>query len=331
MKRILITTLTVMLFGVVCNAQLVQHTLEAQLIAQNLTKSTKPNKDIPTLLNELKTKGYVVSKDDVKDINDLERYLALDTKLKSKQDSVNKLFTDLSNDFSFLTDEHTDIIRSMQEFSNMDKNIKDRFKRKNSFYSDENNYLHKFLNDYETEINNRYDSKDFKRYLSSTVDAVKQAKNYQKLDSVRVDKEKTEIASLPTKSAVKAKFRMYTHSTGNVFELFPVGFTPKPNKTVIDKVFGRKARYREVNSEGINTLVIDYYNSGNIMEVWVYKGGDMIYNAQYRDHAKQAYEILSKSADFNYEVYHKRTYDISNGKTTIDTKYTYVPLEYKYQ
>lgn len=139
-------------------------------------------------------------------------------------------------------------------------------------------------------------------------------------------------ASLPTKAQIKTKFRPYTHRTGHVFEWFPAGFTPKANKPVIDRVFGRKARYSEFDANGILTMKIDFYDSGSILNVTVYggKGGDMIYYSEYRDHANKPYEIRSKSVDGKFYVLHKRIYDMYDNKTNITTQYQYVPLDYWY-
>lgn len=144
---------------------------------------------------------------------------------------------------------------------------------------------------------------------------------------------KADSASLLTKTAIKAKFRIYKHRTGHVFEMFPIGFIPKANKPVYDRVLGIKARYREVDGNGMNTFIMDFYDSGNIMNVTVYggKGSGSIYYAEYRDHAKKPYEIRTHSADGKFYVVHKQIYDISNGKTNITTQYQYVPLDYWYE
>lgn len=144
---------------------------------------------------------------------------------------------------------------------------------------------------------------------------------------------KADSASMPTRASIRAKFRTYTHRTGRVFEMFPIGFTPKAGKPIVDRVYGIKARYREVDRNGMNTVVMDFYDSGNIMKVTVYggKGGGYIYEAEYRDHVKKPYEIRTYSTDGKFYMVHKRTYDMYDGKTTVSTNYEYIPLDYWYE
>lgn len=52
----------------------------------------------------------------------------------------------------------------------------------------------------------------------------------------RIKKRDAEISQLPSKAEIKSKFKTYNHKTGYVFEMFPVGFTPKQNRSTYDKV-----------------------------------------------------------------------------------------------
>lgn len=292
------------------------------------------NQDIYKLLDTLKSRGYVINKDDVKDIKDLERYLALDTKLKKKQKSVDSIFISMNDHYRYLdkSTESTDLRNRIQSYGNMSKQIKARYIKKNELYTDDKNYLTRLLNSFDYDIDRSYNSSSFLADIETNVDQLKSIKKYYILDSIRVNKEKSELASLPTKAVINTKFRTYTHKTGHVFERFPSGFTPKPGKAVTERVFGRKARYREVDANGMNTLVIEFYDSGNIMNATVYggKGSNMIYYAQYRDHTTKPYEVRTHSADGKFYVVHKRIYDMYDNKTTVTTKYQYVPMDYWY-
>lgn len=139
-------------------------------------------------------------------------------------------------------------------------------------------------------------------------------------------------ASIPTIATIKTKFKSYTYK-GKAYEWFPVGFTPKGGKPVIDRVFGIKARYREVDGNGINTMSMDFYDSSSIMNVTFYggKSGDMIYYAEYRDHVNKPFRIQTYSADGKFDVIHKRVFDIYANKMNISTHYHYIPLDYYYQ
>lgn len=289
--------------------------------------------DMDGLLDTLKKRGYIVVKDDVKDIKDLERYLALDNKLKNKQRLIDSIFISLKDHIRYLdSSENTELKEKIHSYNNMSKELKARYTKKNELYSGDKNYLTRLLNTFDYDIDRSYSSNLFSN-IEVTVDNIKRVKRIYLLDSTRLNKEKSELASLPTKAVINTKFRTYTHKTGNVFEWFPAGFIPKVGRPVIDRVFNRKARYREVGANGMNTLIIDYYNSGSIKNVTVYggKGGGMIYYAEYRDHAKKPYEIRTHSADGKFYVVHKNTYDMYDDKTTVSTKYQYVPLEHWYE
>lgn len=143
------------------------------------------------------------------------------------------------------------------------------------------------------------------------------------------------IATLPSKAAVRAMFRNYRHKTGRIFEMFPVGFTPKPNKAYYDKVtiWGRTyiARYRETNAYGFNSVVFDFYDSGRIKEITVFNGADVIYTADYKDVAtNKAYSIITQSADGKFSLTLERTYNIQTDKVEEIVSYEYVPLGYYY-
>jgi len=292
------------------------------------------NYDINNLIDTLKNKGYVVAKEDVKDIRDLEHLIFLDTKLKNRQNSIDSVFNSMDNYFRYLgnSGEDNELLKKIWTLGNISKNIKGRFVKKNEFYLNDSSALQKLINDFEDEIN-FYDGRNFSVYLEATIDELKRVKNKYLQDSIRVNKRKSEIASLPSKATIKTKFRTYTHKNGYVFEFFPVGFTPKMNKIVIDRVFGRKARYREVDVNGFNTFIIDFYDSGSIMNVTIYggNGGNMIYYAEYRDYSKKPYEIRTYSADGKFYVVYKRIYDMYDDKIKITTKYQYVPLDYWYE
>ncbi len=147
-------------------------------------------------------------------------------------------------------------------------------------------------------------------------------------------KREAQIAQLPSTSAIKAKFRSYKHKTGHTFELFPVGFTPKPNKSTYDKVrmFGKvyTARYREYDANGINSLIIEFYDSGHILSVTVYKGGGSIYSAEYRDGANRPYAVYTKTADGKYHITFKRIYDMYLDRTTETYRYYAAEADYYY-
>jgi len=133
-------------------------------------------------------------------------------------------------------------------------------------------------------------------------------------------------SKLPSKDAVRAKYRNYTHKTGHVFEMLPVGFTPANNAGVNDYVtiFGTKykARYRERDPSGqVNTLIIDFYDSGNAKEVTIYDQGEMIYNAKYADAASKPYEIRAYTKDRKYYSVLKREYNYDAGKVAETFEY----------
>lgn len=162
-------------------------------------------------------------------------------------------------------------------------------------------------------------------------------------ERIRIDTEKAqeykrkleaEIATLPSKSAIKAKFRTYKHKTGHVFEMFPANFTPKQNKSTYDKVrvFGKTytARYREYNDYGINSLIIEFYDTGGISNVTVSNGPDLMYFAKYRNGSNKPFEIMTKSADRKFHITFKRIYDIYEDKVNETFSYYYAPLDYYY-
>lgn len=183
------------------------------------------------------------------------------------------------------------------------------------------------------EINRK--EKDYQKHLEEEYHLA-ELERQKKIEQAqeRERKLETEIASLPSKASLIAKFRTYKHRTGYNLEMFPVGFIPKAGKPVTDYVtiFGRKykGRYREVNENGMNTFIIEYYDSGSILSVTVYKGGNSIYTANYRDRAGKPYEIRSTSSDGKFYLVHKRIYNTSEDKTNLTTRYQYVPLDYWY-
>ncbi|MFA4868094.1 MAG: hypothetical protein WC623_07845 [Pedobacter sp.] len=297
--------------------------------------------DVSKLVDTLTNRGYIIIDKDTKDLKDLERYLALDNKLTNKQDSLDNVFNNMSGYFKYAREsgESDELINRIMEFARRSKEIKSYFRVKHKYASNTSFDPLKystFLDKYERAING-FDKVTDAKDIESIISDLKAIKNKFQQDSLikanREIKRDSELASLPTKAAIKTKFRIYTHKTGHVFEWFPMGFTPKTGKAVIDRVFGHKARYREVDGNGMNTIVIDYYDSGNIMNVTVYggKGGGSIYYARYRDHAKKPYEIQTYSADGKFYVVHKNTYDMYNNKTNVSTKYQYLPLDYWYE
>lgn len=143
------------------------------------------------------------------------------------------------------------------------------------------------------------------------------------------------IAALPSKATVKAMFKPYRHKTGQVFDMFPVGFKPKQNKGFYDKVtiwhHTYTARYRETNAYGINSLVIEFYDSGRIRNVTVLDGTEVIYTADYRDAiANKPYSIITESADWKYSLHIQRPYNIATNKVEETISYHYLPLNYDY-
>lgn len=286
---------------------------------------------VTNLMDSLTKRGYVIIDKDNKDLKSLERWLALDIRLNNKHDSIANIFKSLQQYSPYIgnSSDSDDVLNKVREFMDRGREIKSNYKYNRDF----DNY-NTFLDAYEKAINRFNKPTDMKdiEYITNEFKSLKTKFQQDSiLTATRVNRENTVIASLPTKAAVKAKFRTYTHRTGNVFEMFPVGFTPKTNKPVIDRVFGHKAMYREVDGNGMNTLKIEYYDSGSILNVTVYKGGDMIYNAEYRDHTNKPYQILSKSADGKFELLHKRVFDAYDNKTTVTTQYQYLPLDYWYE
>lgn len=159
------------------------------------------------------------------------------------------------------------------------------------------------------------------------------ARAKQQTEELQANREK-EIASLPSKAVIKAKFRTYKHKNGYIFEMFPVGFTPKPNKASYDKVtyFNKTytASYREHNDYGINSLVIEFQYSGKISSVTVFKGADPVYIANYRDQSNKPYEIWTKSADGKFQLRIQRSYNVMTDKIEQTISYQYLPLDYNY-
>ena len=310
MRKILALTILV-LFNVIVNGQ---------------TVTNPTDRDLPTLTKILESRGYTINGFQNQQV--LERYIALDTKLKEKQDSVNNIFKPIQEFIKYVDkDMDYETLSNIESFHVRSKYIKNHFK------SNTTQDYSAFLNEYENNINKfGNSSKDVEdiKYLIGRVMLYKE--RFEK-NSIREVNEKKELASLPTKEVIKTKFRNYTHKTGNVFEWFPVGFNPKGGNAVIDKVFNRKARYREVDGNGMNTFIIEYYNSGSLKNVTVYggKGIRTIYYAEYRDKATKPYEIRTYSADGKFYVVHNRTYDMYDDKITLSTKYQYVPLEHWYE
>jgi len=92
------------------------------------------NYDINNLIDTLKNKGYVVAKEDVKDIRDLEHLIFLDTKLKNRQNSIDSVFNSMDNYFRYLgnSGEDNELLKKIWTLGNISKNIKGRFVKKNS-------------------------------------------------------------------------------------------------------------------------------------------------------------------------------------------------------
>ncbi|MDR2270903.1 MAG: hypothetical protein LBF27_08360 [Sphingobacterium sp.] len=292
---------------------------------QQITEQDYP----PYLATALKNRGYHVST--IRNEKLLEKYLALDSLLTFKYDSLVKVtnvriakYADVG---SAKIDEATmnTAMRYRYDLRNRKTELKQKYRVIGYKNTDK---------EFEADVLSVGDINDTDKieFIVQTLMAM-QAK--QRQDSIIESQKELEfnraIASLPSKTAVKAKFRSYKHRLGYTFELFPAGFTPKANKPVVDRVFGRKARYREVDPNGGNTLIIEYYDSGNILNVTVYKGYEGIYSAAYRDHATKPYEIRATSSDGKFYIVHQRIYDMYNNKTTVKTKYQYVPLDYWYE
>lgn len=147
----------------------------------------------------------------------------------------------------------------------------------------------------------------------------------------RKAKRELELANLPTKASINTKFRTYKHKTGHTFEMFPTNFTPKQNKATYDKIkiMGKvyTARYREHN-DYVNSLVIEFFDSGKISEVTVFNGSETIYSAKYKDGSNKPYEIRTKSADSKFELIIKRLYNFMTDKIEESITYYYKPLDH---
>lgn len=136
-------------------------------------------------------------------------------------------------------------------------------------------------------------------------------------------------AKLPTKAFINTKFGTYKHRSGHTFYWFPIGYKPRQGKVVIDRVYGIKARYREVDvNSGNNILSIEYYDSGNISRVDFYGGNSYMYHAEYNDHTLKPYIINAYSTDQKFSITHKRWYEDEKLFTT--TSYRHEPWDYYY-
>lgn len=279
------------------------------------------------LARALEQRGYHVST--IRNEKFLEKYLALDSLLTFKYDSLvnvaNARIAKYADVGSAKIDES--VINKAMHYRYDLRDRKTELRRKYSV-------IGKNIKEFEVEVLSVGDVNDTHK-IEFIVQTLMDMQAKQRQDSIIESQKELEfnraIASLPSKAAVKAKFRSYKHRLGYTFELFPAGFTPKANKPVVDRVFGRKARYREVDQNGGNTLIIEYYDSGNILNVTVYKGFEGIYSAAYRDHATKPYEIRASSSDGKFYIVHQRIYDMYSNKTTVKTKYQYVPLDYWYE
>lgn len=327
-------TISVLLFSLTLTKAYGQSTNLKNIYDAALVKTEEKQKSekeyLASLMETLNKRGYYVSN---KNKKVLDKYVILDSLLKSKYDALTKTFSEKMlpyNDVRVTTADETTskAIRYSHELKDRQIELKKKY-RVIQFNSTGE--------DFEADVMSIGNETDIEK-IEHIVQTLQSIKEKQQQDVMATEQKELElqkaIASLPSREAIKSKFKTYKHKTGYTLEMFPIGFTPKAGKPVTDYVtiFSRKykGRYREVDENGMNTFIIEYYDSGSILSVTVYKGGNSIYTANYRDHAGKPYEIRSTSSDGKFYLIHKRIYNTSEDKTNVTTRYQYVPLDYWY-
>jgi len=334
MKTIL--SIILVLSNLITNAQFPKKAKQVTLrnIYENATTEVKPVKEVITnanrdsvqddvsdLIKILKDRGY---KPESSNRKILERYIALDNKLQSKQDSITDMFRTLKEYGGYLdnSQESNDAILKVENFRDRSEKIKMDYISKTSY---EYKIMTRidydaFLDNFEGLINS-FDKKTDKEDLDFIATTFKAKKAKFQQDSIAKEQKDVELkkmlANLPTKASIFTKFKTITYK-GLSLEYFPSGFIIKKNQSSIDKVqaFGVSypKAYYEHDSHGENSLIIRYYpgNKG-ASEIIIYDKSHPIYRAEFKQNSTKPYLVEAFTTDYKYQIKYSRTYNYNGG------------------